>query len=434
MKRLVTLEGKLPWQLILDQVNADKDRQASEQQAERDRQATIRQAEADRQAAERQAERDRQAAERQALIEADVERARTSAMLTKAEIAKETALKTQAMAIIEQKRQEQVLKELLAEKARLLEKEEKINRARQILNQPVLDEELEGMKSLFKKSLPIRSKTIKSSPFKTMSPLGVPKSTFAKTHQPRTKKGKKTKRAQETGIAKGVGAVGLGIGAVFGAPLLASGIASIGASLVSSGASGIGALGGIKGLSQSFLGQSGILSPGSINSGSDFGGQNMLETLADPSISEIDNAENYVDVYSEQEIMGILGASAQSRPKKKQQTTIKRKDKKTGQVIQKKTIQTVQARPQQQKPKKMIVRKGLNQSRQNYPSPAKTTNFPVRSMSYTNEPYIEEIENIPMEQEYFDTSKEIPFVEDYDYSPFEDEMEADLENYTGLEE
>jgi hypothetical protein len=39
-----------------------------------------------------------------------------------------------------------------------------------------------------------------------------------------------------------------------------------------------------------------------------------------------------------------------------------------------------------------------------------------------------------MEQEYRDTSQEVSFVSDYDYSPFENEMEEDLENYTGLEE
>lgn len=455
-KKIVTLEGKFPWQIALDLVNADKERKAQEEQARKDREALERQATADRQALERQAEADRQtairqaeaerqSAERVAVAQAQAEKAKAEARIKKSEeekirFEKETILRSQAQSIIEQKRQEQSLRELLAEKERLLAKEQKIIEAKKILNQPISEEEeetLEGIKmkiKSIKRTLP-RPSLPKASPLKSMklTPFGVlPKSTFAKAHQPKTKKGKKQKRAQETGVAKGVGVVGLGVGAVFGAPLLASGIASLGSSFLSSSGGILSALKGSSAIS-SVLGQSNPMSAGNIESGSDWGGQSMLETFANPSIQPVREEEvtdqDFIESYEES---NLLGQSSQTKKAPKKKVIIKKKDKKTGQVAQRKTVsKPISTKKPVQKP---IGKKVLNQSFQPYAKPSQTRNYPVQSVSYYEPPEIEFDQSEIMEQEYRDTSQEVPFVSDYDYSPFENEMEDDAENYTGLEE
>lgn len=444
-KKLVTLEGKFPWQIALDLVNADKERKAQEEQARKDREAFERQATADRQALERQAEAERQEAIRQAEAERQtaerVAVAQAQAEKAKAEESKaRNIIQSQALNILEQKRQEMSLRQLLAEKERLLAKEKKIIEAKRILNQPVSEEEEESLEGLkmkiksIKRTLP-RPSLPKASPLKSMklTPFGVlPKSAFAKAHQPKTKKGKKQKRAQETGVAKGVGVVGLGVGAVFGAPLLASGIASLGSSFLSSSGGILSALKGSSAIS-SVLGQSNPLSAGNIESGSDWGGQSMLETFANPSIQQVREEEvtdqDFIQSYEESD---LLGQSSQTKKAPKKKVIIKKRDKKTGQVAQRKTVsKPIFTKKPVQKP---IGKKVLNQSFQPYAKPSQTRNFPVRSVSYNEPPEIEFDQSEIMEQEYRDTSQEVPFVSDYDYSPFENEMEEDSENYTGLEE
>jgi hypothetical protein len=426
-KKIVTLEGKFPWQIALDFVNAEKERKALEEQANRDRQAAERQAEADRQAAIRQAEAERQALERIEIAKAQAEKEKAILYQKQSEEAKaRNIIQSQALTVLEQKRQELTLRQLLAEKERLLEKEQKLIDAKKILNQPVSIEEeefLEGLKMKIKSMRTgLKTKLPKASPLKSLklTPFGVvPKSTFAKAHQPKTKKGKKQKRAQEKGVAKGVGVVGLGIGAVFGAPLLASGIASLGSGLLSSSGGVLSALKGGGALS-SILGQSNIMSAGTIDSGSEWGGQSMMETFQNPSIQNVDEESNYIDSFEESD---LLGQSRQTKKKPAKKVVIKKKDKKTGQVIQKKTVsRPIPVKKAIQRP---IGKKVLNQSFQPYGNPSQTTNFPVRSVSYNQPPELEFDQSEIMEEEYRDTSREVPFIEEYDYNPFEEEMETD---------